>query len=440
MKASEQAKKARQSLEEHNYAGSGRMGLNYRSVASNNKGESFISNLNVTQHQAYINTLILLMKLHSQNIVESDTAGEIFAESLDVLTCEQLRLVKTSNSENHEIIQRATLNSKLEFEQNIIFPCPVSIPSTPIDSEMYEFDQDNFHSSTSSVLSVASLELTESANLKSSDPETTKISSLSDQQLKLFIKNVKQNEEFRSLSKTKKSSVIEEISKSKTIPELIINQPNSSNRYPMKIQLQHSQQKDLIIREKEFSETDPNNYTKLFAQNPQMKGFLVYYDEVIEEVKTSYPDMETEELIFNVKQMWSGLGQEDQQIYQAKTKDEIRKLSVLGDKEFDKMLNKAKVKVSPAGDKIPKRESPTNNKKDSIQDTVQNIKRFKFEKPDCSTSTRPSSKSSSEECQNANCSKKSKYDEFRGPRYCSSECCIKHCKSAFAQWNEQKKT
>ena len=443
MKRIEQARKTRQSLEDHNYAGSGRIGRNYRSVASQHKGEPCISNLNVTQHQAYIHTLILLMKLHSQNIVVSDTAGEIFAESLEVLTSEQLRLVKTSNSENHEIIQKATLNSKVDFEQNISSPFAISIPSTPIDSEIHEFDDDNLHSSTSSVFSVTSFELTESTNSKSSDPETSKISSLSDQQLKLFIKNIKQNEEFRSLPKTKKSSVIEEISKSKkAIPELNTNQLDTSNRNPIKIQFQLSQQKDLIRREKQVSETDSDlfNNAEVIYKNSQMKGFSVYYEEVLDEVKTHHPDMETEELIFNVKQMWSGLGQEDQQLYQSKERDDLRKLSIEGVKESDKITNKAKVKVSHAGDKAQKKESPTNNIKHLIHESVPNAKKFKFDKTDSSTSVRPTSKSSGEECQNFNCSKKAKYDEFRGSRYCSSDCCIKHCRSAFAQWIEQKKT
>ena len=433
---------ARQSIEDHNYAGSGRMGRNYRSVASQQKGASCISELNISQHQAYINILILLMKLHSQKLVVTDIGGEIFAESLEVLTCEQLRLVKTSNSENHEIIQKATLNSKLDFEQNITTPSAVSIPSTPIDSEMNDLDEDNLHSSTSSVFSNASLEFTEPTNSKSSEQETKRISSLSDQQLKLFIKNIKQNEDFRSLPKTKKSSVIEEISKTKKIiPELNTNKQNSSN--PLKKQSLSGQQKAITKREKQLPQSEPDsaNSVKIFSKDyQQIKGFSVFYDEVIEEVKTHHPDMETEELIVNVQQMWSGLEQEDQQYYQSNAKDNLPKSSLEGDRESDKTINKAKVKLSPAGDRGQSKESPTNNRKDSIADSVPTAKKFKFERIDSSTIARPTSKSTTEECQNISCSKKSKYDEFRGLRYCSSDCCIKHCKSAFAHWIEQKKT
>jgi hypothetical protein len=42
-------------------------------------------------------------------------------------------------------------------------------------------------------------------------------------------------------------------------------------------------------------------------------------------------------------------------------------------------------------------------------------------------------------CVNDGCLKDAAYTEFRGPRYCSNECVVQHCRSVFQEWVAQRK-
>ncbi|KAI6646263.1 hypothetical protein LOD99_9347 [Oopsacas minuta] len=437
MRRSEQARIAYRLLGEHSYSSSARIGRNYQSVASQHKGISAVSNISLNEHEAYIHTLILLMKLHSQSIAESGVAGGIFAESLNVLTCEQLRLVKTSNSENHEIIQKATINSKLEYDKSVVSSQTDSFPNnTTINAEIYEIDEENLHSSTSSMLSIDRIEFTYPINDSNSfHTGTNKLSSLSDDQLKSFSDIIIQNnEEILSLSKTGETTAFEQTSK--PIYDLISNH-NKSNPIRERIT---SLFRDELISETSDEIRTPDNSTDTYLINSQQKVFSVNYQNLFEEVKAHNPEMEADQLRIDLEQMWPELVHEELQINQNKVNQAKRKLSENEYKELQKCLDKTKYKVANQYERILKKE-PFNKKDELIpENTTPSTKRFKFDKAESSSSVRSTSKSTTnDECQNLNCSNKAVYDEFRGLYYCCSDCCIKHCKYVFSHWNEQKK-
>jgi hypothetical protein len=45
----------------------------------------------------------------------------------------------------------------------------------------------------------------------------------------------------------------------------------------------------------------------------------------------------------------------------------------------------------------------------------------------------------SRHCVNDGCFKDAVYTDYRGPRYCSNECVVQHCKSVFQEWVAQRK-
>ena len=375
---------------EHNYSGTGRMGRNYRSNASQHNGTLSITKMNVNEHDVYIHTLILLMKLHSQSIVVSSIAGEIFAESLDVLTCEQLRLVKTSNSENHELIQKAIVNLKSEKESNRLSSFIGSFIETTKEVDLFQIDEEYVPSSSSSILSFDDSEYTDSMNSISNDTGTTKLSSLNDDQRKLLINNLKNNEDFRSLSKTEKYSVIEEISK--PIKEITSTKDKiKPNIFKTKQRL-NARKRSIKSEIYDDNETvsSPINY----QTNSQVFEFSNFHSEVQQKVKPRNLDIETEQLMFREN----------------------------------------------ASEKVPQNELP-NERKDIFPEVQHpSSKRPKFDKGESSNFVCSSSTNNGNICQNSNCLKMIVCDEFRGSNYCSSECCIKHCKHVFVNWIEQKKS
>ena len=432
---SEQTKRACLLNLEHNYSSTRRMGRNFRSVASQHKGTLSVTKMNVNEHDAYINTLILLMKLHSQSIVFSRIAGEIFAESLDVLTCEQLRLVKTSNSENHELIQKAIINLKSENEPNRVSPYIGTIIETTKAVDLIQIDEEYVPSSSSSIISFDDSEYTNAFNSKSTDTGETKLSSLSDQQLKLLINNVKNNEDFRSLSKTEKSSVIEEISK--PIKEITSTKDKIEPNI-CKIQQSFNDTKKQSIISEPYDDNGAVSSAINYQTNSQVFGFSNFHSEVLQQVKSRNPDLETEQLMSKIEDMWSELSVEMKQMYQNRTKI-TRNLHC----EENIYSNKSSRKYfdSPTFDKVSQNE--LQNERIEISQEIQHpsSKRPKFDKGESSNlicSTLNSKNANG--CQNSNCPRMVVCDEFRGSNYCSSDCCIKHCKHVFCNWIEQKKS
>ena len=422
-----ETKKLRILNAEHNYVSSGRIEKSFKSVSSMHSGAASLSELDVNQHEAYVLTLILLMKLHSKTFADSSISDGIFAESLDVLTCEQLRLVKTSNPQNHEIVQNAQLNSVKDYNPLEILPSPETSSINLYVSDVNEINEDFLQSSTSSISSLQGSVLNDSIS-----SETDGLKHLPDLQVNKLIKNLKQNPEFISLSHLEQKTVINKVINNKEeINELF---PKSADVLSDMLGQTEISKRDVIS-----PETTDKDSKKVAKLKKNLKTpFSIYYKEVLEKVKEQNSDFDSKELKHKIANMWSELPIQDQEIYKLKAGTKIPKVE--NDMSNDSIEFKNKDQLDSV-EKSNAKESSSFLRKDSIEEAIPTSKRSKLDRiefPNPRSILQP--QSSMGQCQNKSCFNKAVYDEYRGSQYCSSDCCIKHCKQVFVHWIAQKKS
>ena len=224
---------------------------------------------------------------------------------------------------------------------------------------------------------------------------------------------------FRSLSKTEKSSVIEEIIK--PIKEITSTKDKIKPDTTCKLkQRLNNTTKQLIISEL-YDDDEAVSSAINYQTNSQVIGFSKFHSEVLQQVKSCNSDIETEQLMSNIQNMWSELSEEMKEKYQDRTN--ITSKQHCEETIYSNKLANRKKFDSPTSEKVSQNE--LSNERKEISQGIQHpsSKKTKFdieESPStiCSSST----SKNGNVCQNSNCLRMVVCDEFRGSNYCSSEC------------------